>query len=363
MTPTVDNSRERTEKQRRVTQLLDAHDLDTLVLRDPGNIAWFSGGGRAHIEATPAVGVADLVVTRDSVEVVTTVNEADRLAEEEFAELGAKWRVVGWHEDRDAALPAGDRVGADVPAAGMRDVAAALLASRAPLTPAEVERYRTLGRDTAAALTDTCERLSPEQTEYEAAAATARALLERRIDPVVLLVAGEERLPRHRHPLPTATPLNGLVMVIACGRRHGLIASITRFVAFSPLASDTRETERRLLGVDTAFNLATRPGASVADAFGAGVSAYAAEGFDPDEWRRHHQGGPTGYATRDYLAGPDSDATIADAQAFAWNPTVPGLKSEDTVIAAAEGPEVLTVDPRWPVTTVNGLARPLVLER
>ena len=50
-------------------------------------------------------------------------------------------------------------------------------------------------------------------------------------------------------------------------------------------------------------------------------------------------------------------------QAFAWNPSAPSLKSEDTIVALEDGVEVLTVDRRWPTATVDDLARPLVLER
>src|SRR5919202_875463 len=67
------------EKRRRVLELLDREGLDALVLRRPGNVAWYSGGGRTHIVATPEVGVADVVITRDGDEVVTAVNEASRL--------------------------------------------------------------------------------------------------------------------------------------------------------------------------------------------------------------------------------------------------------------------------------------------
>ena len=50
-------------------------------------------------------------------------------------------------------------------------------------------------------------------------------------------------------------------------------------------------------------------------------------------------------------------------QAFAWNPTAPGAKVEDTVLVRADGIEVLTVDPRWPTTSVGGLDRPVELDR
>ena len=61
---------------------------------------------------------------------------------------------------------------------------------------------------------------------------TAQALVERGADAVVLLVAGQGRLPHHRHPLPTVEPLGRLAMVVVCARRQGLIASLTRFVSF-----------------------------------------------------------------------------------------------------------------------------------
>jgi hypothetical protein len=179
----------------------------------------------------------------------------------------------------------------------------------------------------------------------------------------VLLVAGEERLPLHRHPLPTSAPLGRLAMVVVCARRGGLIASATRFVSFGPLAPELRDAQERLLHVDAVFNLATRAGARVGEVFAAGTRAYGEQGFAVDEWRRHHQGGPTGYEPRDYLATAASEAEVVEHQAFAWNPSVPSLKCEDTVVASAELPEVLTVDPAWPAAVVEGLARPLVLER
>ena len=355
---------EHAEKRRRALAILDAEDLDALVLRRPGNVAWYSGGGRSHILATPEVGVADVIVTRGGDEVVTAVNEAARLEVEELAGLPASVRVLSWAESRESALPAGPRVGTDSPLAGARDVAAAVEAARRALTPAELERYHALGRDTAEALTQAVHVLEPSRTEFAAAAAVAAALIERGADPIVLLVAGAERLPQHRHPLPTAALLGRLAMLVACARRHGLVASLTRLVAFGPLPRELREAHRRLLEVDAAFNAATVAGARVGDVFRAGIASYGAHGFAADEWLLHHQGGPTGYEARDYLADAGSAPLIEAGQAFAWNPSAHSLKSEDTVVArVAAPPEILTVDPEWPTVSVEGLARPLVLER
>lgn len=354
---------EHADKTRRVLWLLDEHDLDALVLRTPAGAAWWSGGGATHILATPDIGVADLVLRRDgdrvSTTVVTAVNEAPRLQAEELAGLDASWEVLAWAAPRETALPTGPRVGADVPLAGCVDVSHALVRLRASLLPPEVDRLRALGTDVAEALTQACSALRPELTEWQAAAATGAALLERGIDPVVLLVAGGDRLPVHRHPLPTGGPLGELAMVVACGRRAGLIVSLTRFVG-TPSAAGQDALER-ILQVDAAVNLATRPGRTIGEVFTDLQQAYLANGFDADEWTRHHQGGSAGYASRDLFAEPGTTSPVHEWQVFAWNPSAAGVKSEDTVLATPTGTQVVTVDPAFPGQDVQGLRRPLPL--
>lgn len=46
---------------------------------------------------------------------------------------------------------------------------------------------------------------------------------------------------------------------------------------------------------------ATRPGRSLADAFANCQRYYVEAGF-PDKWRLHHQGGMSGYASREVVA-------------------------------------------------------------
>jgi Xaa-Pro aminopeptidase len=255
-------------------------------------------------------------------------------------------------------------VGSDSPVPETRLVAEAVEEARRALLPVEVDRYRALGRDAAMAMTDLCQAVRPEDSEFEAAARLAALVTATGSDPVVLLVAGESRLPVHRHPLPTQAPVGRRVMFVVCARRHGLIANVTRFVAFGGLTPAERDAYTRLLHVDAAYNVATRAGSTVGEVFRAGMEAYAAQGFDAEEWTLHHQGGPTGYEGRDYLATAASVPTVQAGQAFAWNPSAPLMKVEDTVVArAGDVPEVLTVDERWPTMTVDRLARPLILER
>jgi hypothetical protein len=49
----------------------------------------------------------------------------------------------------------------------------------------------------------------------------------------------------------------------------------------------------------------------------------------------------------------DTDGIVHDRQAFAWNPSIRGTKSEDTMLVNGDEFEVLTVSPDWPAITVR----------
>jgi antitoxin VapB len=86
---------------------------------------------------------------------------------------------------------------------------------------------------------------------------------------------------------------------------------------------------------------ATLPGRTLAEAFADCRRFYAEEGF-PDGWRDHHQGGTTGYASREVIATPEAHVEILAGQAFAWNPSLRGAKAEETFVLTEAGPEILT---------------------
>lgn len=342
-------------KRERLLALADAAGFDGVLLTQPANVAWYTGGGRVHLIADLVHAVAQVLVQRDGDVVFTDEIEARRLHDEELGVLEAELRVRPWSQPAEPP--------SDVPT-DVDEAATIVRRARETLTVEEVERYRRLGADAAAVLTDVVHLLSPGSTEWQAAGAMTGALMERGMDAVAFFVAGEERLPLYRHPLPTDARLGTRAMLVACARRGGLIACLSRLVAFSPLSDGEHDRYRRLLDVEAAFLDATRVGRSLGEVFDDGIAAYARHGFDGDEWRRHHQGGPTGYLARDEVATSASTALVAERQVFAWNPSAPGVKVEDTCLVGSAGvEEILTLDARWPVVEVGGRARPAILER
>lgn len=351
--PDAADRSDRSIKRERMLALLDRRGADSIVLRSHTAVAWYLDGARTHVSFA-ADPVAAVVVHRssDRDELRVFDNEADRLLAEGLGEASDLELVrVPWH---DELTPAG------IASLDEGEAAAELRSARASLLPGELERYRALCREVAEALTDVATAADPSNAERDVAARLAADLVARGIDPLVTLVAGRSRL-AYRHPLPTAAPLGDRAMLVVCGRRHGLIANATRWVRWA--APDDADAERRIHAVEAEFFAATRIGATLGDAFEAGVAAYAAHGFDPAEWRRHHQGGAAGYAGRDPRATPGIADRVQADQAFAWNPTAPGAKVEDTVLVRESGVEVLTVDPRWPTAATSGLPRPIELDR
>jgi Xaa-Pro aminopeptidase len=253
-------------------------------------------------------------------------------------------------------------IASDRPGPGEVALPADLVAARWSLGEDELDRYRSLGRDAAEAMTEVLLAARAEWTGFELAGAGAEALWGRGIHPALTLVGDERRLPLHRHPTAARERLGARAMLVFCARRHGLFANLTRFVYFRPPSG----AERRLIDdvntVEAEALAASKPGATLSGVFAAIAQAYRDRGH-PGAERLHHQGGSCGYLSRDLIAAPGVEAKLQPRNAVAWNPSLPGAKVEDTVVAGEAGLEVLTVDAKWPTVMVAGRPRPDVLVR
>lgn len=352
---------EQREKHARLCTLMDEKGYEAIILRKGANIAWLVGG-RAHVPTTLELACMDLIVRRDGIEVVTNKIEAERLKDEELSG-DEKVTVVNWFESRDGQLPSGERVAVDGLDPLRVNASAEIETLRRSLNPQEVLRLRDLARESALALGIAMRSVEKSDSEVIAAGKIASQLWAMDIEPLVLLVAGEVRLNKYRHPLPTREKIGARYMGVVCGRRKGLIASVTRIASFTSLRDEDRDWYSRLLAVERVFLNESKVGAKLSGVVEKGIAEYIKQGFDSDEWTRHHQGGPTGYLPRDFPAHTKSEIVIAPDNALAWNPSGKGWKVEDTIYIGANGLEVLTIDSDWPSEMHFERARPSILER
>jgi Xaa-Pro aminopeptidase len=355
-------------KQQRIQTFLDERDLDALLLQRVSSFAWATCGAASYVNTATSTGEAMLLITRSGRHLITNNIEAPRLEQEEkLAEQGWEFHVGRWYEEQStlAALTQGMRLAADGAYPGAANLSADLARLRANLTPEEGERFRALSRLCAQAMDSAARAIRPGQTEYQIAGVLAHEAESRGAQAVVNLIATDERVFAFRHPLPTAKKLERYAMLVLCGRRWGLVCSLTRLVHFGSLPDDVRRKAAAAARIDAAFIAATRPGHTLGQIFRRATDAYAATGF-PDEWHLHHQGGPAGYEPREYIATPNSADVVSIGQVYTWNPSITGTKSEDTILVGDAGNDVLTSIDGWPTLTVTvddlAYVRPAIME-
>lgn len=357
-------------KRQRIAALMEEYHLAGVLLGRNSSVSWALAGGEAHVALNSEAAVAAVLYTAQGDYVLANAIEMPRLLAEELHGLPFEPVTFPWYDvSRRAALVAeltgGGPVASDVPEAGTQRLDGPIAALRYQLTPEEQHRLRDLGARAGAAIDTAAGEIAPGMHEYAIAGLLSEECFLRDITPVVLLIATDERIQRFRHPIPTSKPLDRYAMLVLSARRWGLVASVTRLVHFGPIPADLRQRAAACARVDATIIAATRPGATASDIFAQLQAGYADVGF-PDEWQQHHQGGAVGYEGREWFATPAATEVVHAGQGFAWNPSITGVKSEDTVLVQAQGVEVLTATARWPRQTVQvgdlTLERPAILE-
>jgi len=340
--------------------------VDTLWLRRADNVAWLTGGVDVAVNTADSFGVASVVVTPDACTIWTNTIEAPRLRNEDHVEdRGLAIKATPW--EGPGEVPASSALGVDAPLDGAKDLSTELRALRMRLLPVEVARFRRLGKICADAIQASIYRTRPGMTEWEIAAVLGQETRNRGATPIVVLIATDERIHHFRHPMPTNKVMDKYAMLVLCGRREGLVCSVTRLVHYGPLPADLRHRIEACAQVDAAMIAASKPGVTLGEIFTITQEAYARVGFD-GEWKLHHQGGTAGYSPREFLAVPGETVTLDAGVACAWNPSITGTKCEDSILVAEAGhaPEIVTANNDWPTLPVKvgdqTFARPLILE-
>ena len=332
----------RESRDRSLREMMDVHGAGALLLSSPANFAWYTGGADNRVDHGDPVGVASVLLTTDEVYILTNNIEAPRMREEQTPEM----EVVEhpWYEEPAALLrdlTGGASVGTDFPSTSGPDLSTEISPLRYVLDGDAIENYRDLGEDTVIAVSESAGSVSPDTDELEAAAELSAACLARGMFAPVLLAASERRLVRHRHPVPHGGPLGKQAMLVVCAERGGLFASVTRMIYFEEPDLQTARRQEACEEVLRRMREATREERTLAQTFEDCRRFYAEAGF-PEGWRDHHQGGMTGYSSREIIATPGTQQEIRVGQAFAWNPSLEGAKAEETFVLGSDGPEILT---------------------
>lgn len=345
------------EKELRIREFLRTRGLTAVLLKRQANFAWLTGGRLNIVGIITEVGVAALLITQEAKYVITNNIEARRMMEEEgLEEQGYILKSYPWYDDQEAAVVQGiigqGPLACDVGFPGAQVLAEDIARLRYSLTPEEQVRYRLLGERVSLGVEKVVSETKRGEKESEVIGRLCEELWRDRIDPVGMMSAADERISLFRHPIPTEKRIERMLMISVNARKGGLIVCLTRFVHFGKINEELRKKYLANVFIDCHFMAYTRPGLTAAEVLKKGVAAYEAQGY-PDEWRLHHQGGAIGYAPRDYRTNFQTKDVIQEYQAFTWNPSLTGTKSEDTILVSSQGLEMITKPIIYPTLTLE----------
>jgi Xaa-Pro dipeptidase len=349
--------------------LAGREDLAGVVLTGPGSVAWATGAVAPPVDRTAQTDLVWVVATHTGTALVTTEVEADRVSEEYqprrhgFADLVA----VPWYDPdafvraaQDIAGADAGRLAADGHPAFRVDATEELIDLRLTLSPAEQEDLRELGTDAAAALQESLVSWRPGERDLDIQGRVAELLESRGADAPVLIVGGDDRVRRFRHPMAVGAPVRELAMAVVVARRGGLHAAATRFASAGPPPPEFTALRARVLRIERDTLAACVPPNRYGDVLTVLDQAYARESA-PGGWAGHYQGGPIGYAQREFEIAPSQRDSrwyatpVAAGHAVAWNPSLPGgAKAEDTYLVSPAGLERITAVPAGPEPRTTG---------
>jgi Xaa-Pro aminopeptidase len=350
-------------KVKKIRDLIKRTENDALLISQQKNFSWLTSG-RSFVNMSVEKSVASILVTSTLVVLIVNNIESARLLEEEITDHFDKIEVFPWYDPgrSDAIIQKYCQgiIETDT------SLESELSAIRTVLTDNELNRIKHLGIEIARAIEQTTTQIQPGQSEYDISAQLSANCLQREIEPIVNLVAVDERAFSRRHPLPTSRTLANYAMLVVCGRNKGQVVSATRLVYFGKPQADLLNRHRAVSEIDSILISNTTPGNSFISLFNLMKKAYSDVGY-ANEWQNHHQGGLTGYFAREQLLLPNSRHTVLDRQAYAWNPSITGVKSEDTILINGSTTDIITHSGSFPTIEIkcegNIILRPDILVR
>lgn len=341
--------------------------LGGVLLNSQANFAWLTGGKSNAINLSIENGACFLFVRKDGKKFVLSNNvEMPRILTEEISEKDFEPIEFSWQREKSnpnlifekakALLETNEEIASDLNFhREIKPLENLIAKCRYELTDFEIERYKNLGKDAGIALGNAIKIIEPGETEFEIARKVKNELAKFKIDSVVTLIAADERIKKYRHPIPAENIWKKVLLIAVCGRREGLIASLSRMICAGEIPEDLKRKTEACGYVFAKILSETKTGKTGAELYEIAARAYAEKGF-ADEINKHHQGGAASYKTRDWVIHPKSNETVFPDQAFAFNPSIAGTKTEETALLLNDRIEIITTTPNFPQSSfeING---------
>ena len=355
------------EKFIRIRQVMKRLNLDGIMMTKAPNYYWITGGKNDVVDQGSGNAASRVLLLNDKAYVFCNSSEFYRVSDEELTDDTFEIVMYYWYDNEAEVLGkyiSGKKIGSDNGDFGTENIAYEIQKIRYELTEAEIDRMMELGPECARILEDCIRGIKKGQTEFEVAGIVNDAFIAKGYTLPVCLTGSDERLMKYRHPLPKDKKIENIVMVAICAQKYGLTISISRIKSFGPLSNETQNKYNALLKIDATYILNTKAGALSRDILKKAYDIYKETGYEKD-FHMHHQGGGLGYLTRDYCTNFNTDEVVQNHQGYSWNPTIAGVKIEDTYVIEGENQNIVSYSGGWVYreVTIDGktILRPDIL--
>jgi hypothetical protein len=341
-------------KQSRIAALLQAEGFDGLLVLQPDNFAWLTGGGSARgildSDALPA-----LYFTADARWLLSSNVDSQRLFDEEMDGLGFQLKEWPWHLGRAqllADLCQARNVASDTPIGACKDIAGPIYLLRRTLSDYAIACYRMLGQTLSHALEATGRTLSAGETEREIAGQISHRLLHRGVQPLQISVTADSRGRAYRQPSFTSAPITRTCVMTVAARKYGLCARASRSVAFGQPDTEFRRDHDCACKISATYVAGSWPDSVPRQILLTGQRIFQLTGVE-HEFYLAPQGHLTGHAPVEMSMSLHDEQLLQARSAITWCVAVGAAVSCDTFLISEDGPRTLTAAENWPLKRIR----------
>lgn len=342
-------------KHDRVTEYLQNHHYDGLLLQKPENFAWFTSGADSS-RAGSSEAIAALFITPDARVIATSNADSGEIFDKTLPGLGFQLKERPWYEQRQQLLEdlcRGRTVASDTGIATTIDVSPQLKNMRLPLTVAEIDRVRELGAQVSHAVEATARAMKPHRTEAEIAGEVAHRLIKRGVVPERIQVGADGQFHRYPHwTFSSERSVSEFCTITAIGKKWGLCTGATRTVSLGEPSKKLKDNYQRTLLMQATGMYFSQPDWELFEIWNRVRRIY--EKFDcSDQWQRFEQAEVIAFEVNEVPLVPKSQFRLATGMPVFWHPSVGSAVVGDTVLVGEKKFELLTPMEDWPRVSIE----------
>ena len=336
-----------------VRQFLKDCNFDGLLLTQPANFAWSTGGIDAPRGLFGQV-TAAILMTPESATLLASQADRNWLSRYMTADAVLPHHECDWPGDSASLLAdwlGSKKLASDQPFASCADVSSEVAALRLPLLPFEMESLRKLGIRVARTVERVAREFQRGDTEAQIAGDIASRLIRHEVVPEQIQVWGDGRGLGCQNWNYGRDPVERDCTISVVARRQGLHVAVSRTVSFGVPAKELRWTFADMLLAHATALTRSRDQIELASVWSE-VERVCETLGEAKDWRATDPGCITGYQLCEAPISATSSLRLRAGMPVIWRSLIGPACAVDTVLVRESDSKVITQTGEWPQISV-----------